>query len=137
MIHNSNRQNSFGLGRKNWIKYAGITMALAVVCTVAFFALWKTDVFGKFEAKEPYVTGDAVRKGVPVTTEGSNQKGKEGSGAKPCSDEVPTCSGKKGSETNPFVVLEIVPDKSQQQLVYLGQNDSETYPLDVMQIGKR
>ena len=135
MIHNSNRQNSFGLGRKNWIKYAGITMALAVVCTVAFFALWKTDVFGKFEAKEPYVTGDAVRKGVPVTTEGSNQKGKEGSGAKPCSDEVPTCSGKKGSETNPFVVLEIVPDKSQQQLVYLGQNDSETYPLDVMQIG--
>lgn len=135
MIHNSNRQNSFGLGRKNWIKYAGITMALAVVCTVAFFALWKTNVFGKFEAKEPYVTGDAVRKGVPVTTEGSNQKGKEGSGAKPCSGEVPTCSGKKGSETNPFVVLEIVPDKSQQQLIYLGQDEDGKKPLDVMQIG--
>lgn len=135
MIRNNNRRSSFGSERKNWIKYAGITMAMAVVCTVAFFALWKTDVFGKFEAKEPYVTGDAIRKGVTVTTEGSNQKGKEGSGATPCSNVVPTCSGKKGSETNPFVVLEIVPDKSQQQLIYLGQDDDSTYPLDVMQIG--
>lgn len=135
MIRNNNRRSSFGAGRKSWIKYAGITMALAVVCTLAFFALLKTDVFGKFEAKEPYVTGEAIRKGVTVTTEGSNQKGKEGSGATPCSAEVPTCSGKKGSETNPFVVLEIVPDKSQQQMIYLGQDDDSARPLDVMQIG--
>lgn len=135
MIRNSNRHSSFGSGQKRWIKYAGITMALAVVCTVAFFALWKTDVFGKFEAKEPYVTGEAVRKGVVVTTEGSNQKGKDGSGATPCSAEVPSCTGKKGTETNPFVVLEIVPDKSQRQLIYLGQEEGSFEPLDLLEIG--
>lgn len=135
MIRKTSGSDSLGKRRNGRMKYIGLTAVLAVFCTVALFAIWKTDVFGKFSAEEPYVLGDAVRKGVTVTTEGSNQKGKEGSGAKPCSKEVPTCSGKKGSETNPFVVLEIVPDKSHQQLVYFGQEEDSSYPLDVMKIG--
>lgn len=125
------------LGKKRWnlLKYAGLTVSLALVCTLVFFVLWKTDVFGKFQAEEPYVVGDAQVKSVIVTSEGSNQKGKDGSGAKPLSAEVPTCDGKKGTETNPFVVLEIVPEKSQQQLIYLGQEEDGEKPLDVMKIG--
>lgn len=125
------------LGKKRWnlLKYAGLTVSLALVCTLVFFVLWKTDVFGKFQAEEPYVVGDAQVKSVIVTSEGSNQKGKDGSGAMPLSAEVPTCEGKKGSKTNPFVVLEIVPEKSQQQLIYLGQDEDGEKPLDVMKIG--
>lgn len=126
------------LGKKRWnlLKYAGLTVSLALVCTLVFFVLWKTDVFGKFQAEEPYVVGDAQVKSVIVTSEGSNQKGKDGSGATPCSTEVPPCTGKKGTETNPFVVLEIVPDKSQQQLAYLGQEEGDSrHPLDLLKIG--
>lgn len=121
--------------KHRWLKYGSFTVAMIAVCTLALMILIHTDVFGKFKAKEPYVVGDAVVNTVTVTSEGGNQKGKEGSGAKPCSPEVPTCEGKKGSKTNPFVVLEIVPDKSQQQMIYLGEDEDGTYPLDLMKIG--
>jgi len=47
---------------------------------------------------------------------------------------VPECKGLKGSKTNPFVILEIVPDKAQQQMIYLNP-DNNNYPFDIMQIG--
>lgn len=121
--------------KHRWLKYGSFTAAMTAVCTFALMILIHNDVFGKFKAKEPYVVGDAVVNTVTVTSEGANQKGKDGSGAKPCSPEVPTCEGKKGSKTNPFVVLEIVPDKSQQQMIYLGEDEDGTYPLDLMKIG--
>lgn len=115
--------------------YISLTLLLTVVCTVGFFTWQHMDVFGKFKAEEPYVKDDAVVSPVTVTSEGSNQKGKMGSGAKPLSKEIPTCEGMKGSKSNPFVVLEVVPDKAQQQLIYLGQDEGGTYPLDIMKIG--
>ena len=47
---------------------------------------------------------------------------------------VPECKGLKGTKTNPFVILEIVPDKAQQQMIYLNP-DNNNYPFDIMQIG--
>lgn len=117
------------------IKKAVVLSALTIVCTAGFFVLLNGSVFGRFTAKEPFVTGDAAASTVTVTSEGSNQKGKDGSGAEPCSPEVPTCEGKKGTKNNPFVVLEIVPDKAEQQLIYLGEEEEGTYPLDIMKIG--
>ncbi len=121
--------------RKLWI-----IPALTVVAALTLVVCWKTDVMGKFVPEEPYVEGEpqlmnAGEKAVVVTNEGGNQKGSLGSGATPMKG-VPT-AGKdepKGSEANPFVLLEIVPEHAQQQMVYLNTSDKE-YPLDVMQIG--
>lgn len=79
---------------------------------------------------EPEIINNTV-----VTNEGSNLKGEEGSKAEPCSEEVPTCVGKKGSETNPFVILEIVADHAQQQMPYLAMEENSNTPLDIMKIG--
>ena len=111
-----------------------VTAMFAVVIGVC----WKTNVFGKFIAQEPYVETNKVPLGktsslVTVTSEGGNQKGSMGSGATPM-EGVPAAEGPKGSETNPFVLLEIVPELAQQQLVYLHTSD-EKYPLDILKIG--
>ena len=77
-----------------------VTVMFAVVIGVC----WKTNVFGKFIAQEPYVAQDKAGNDVNpesaqvvVTSEGSNQKGKDGSGKATCSDKVPTCAGKQGT----------------------------------------
>ena len=119
-------------------KYVGIILALTVVCTLSFWAIATSNVFGKFVPEEPYVTGEPEtldENGVIVTLEGSNLKGEMGSGAKPSSKEVPTAEGKKGSETNPFVILEIVADHAQEQVAYLAAEDYSDDPLDIMKWG--
>lgn len=121
--------------RKIWI-IPVVTVATALALVVC----WKTDVFGKFIPQEPYVEGEpelmnAGENAVVVTNEGGNRQGEEGSGAEPCSEEVPTCVGKKGSKTNPFVILEIVANHCDQQLPYLAAEDDSQEPLDIMKIG--
>lgn len=118
-------------------KYIGVVFAFMVICTVAFWALSAGNVLGKFVPEEPYVTGQPESASVVVTSEGKTQKGGDGSGAEPCSKEVPTAVGKKGSETNPFVLLEIVPEKAMQQFTYLCGDVDSGMPeeLDAMKIG--
>lgn len=117
-------------------KYVGIIAALTVICTLSFWAISTTNVLGKFVPEEPYVTGEPeVLSGITVTSEGSNLKGEMGTGAEPSSKEVPTAEGKKGSKTNPFVILEIVPDHAQQQIPYLAAEDYSDEPLDIMKWG--
>lgn len=121
--------------KRKFGKYIVFTLALTVICTAVLFMVSESDVFGKFVSKEPYIEeGSNVSTPIVVTSEGSNQKGKAGSGAAPCSEEVPTCVGKKGSETNPFVILEIVPDKGQQQLAYLAGDEESGLPYDPMEM---
>lgn len=117
--------------RKLWMLPV-FTLALVFVIGLC----WKTNVFGKFLPQEPFVEGEPeIINNTLVTNEGSNLKGEEGSGAKPCSQEVPTCVGKKGSETNPFVILEVVADHAQQQMSYLAMEKNSDTPLDIMKIG--
>lgn len=117
--------------RKLWMLPV-FTLALVFVIGLC----WKTNVFGKFIPQEPFVEGEPeIINNTLVTNEGSNLKGEEGSGAEPCCEEVPTCVGKKGSETNPFVILEVVADHAQQQMSYLAMEDNSDTPLDIMKIG--
>lgn len=118
-------------------KYIGMVFVFMVICTVAFWALSAGNVLGKFVPEEPYVTGEPESASVVVTSEGKTQKGGDGSGAEPCSKEVPTAVGKKGSETNPFVLLEIVPEKAMQQFTYLCGDVESGMPeeMDAMKIG--
>lgn len=124
--------------RKNVGKKIRIMLGVIVVCVTAFWILYSNNVFGQFIPDKPYVT-DAPQGNTSaltaVTYEGGNQKGSLGSGATPMPG-VPI-AGKdepKGSEKNPFVLLEIVPEHAQQQMVYLNTSD-KNYPLDVLQIG--
>lgn len=116
---------------------AGIAVASVFICLIVFWVLSVNNVMGKFVPEEPYVTGAPEGASVVVTSEGGSQKGTLGSGAEPCSDEVPTAEGMKGSETNPFVILEIVPQKEMQQFTYLSGNVDYGMPenLDAMKIG--
>lgn len=117
---------------QKWIVLSVLAVVLALVAGVSI----QTDVFGMFTPTEPYVTGEPESmSGVVVTDVGNNWQGETGTGAKPCDEKVPTCSGKKGSQTNPFVVLEIVADPAQQQMTYLAAEEDSSAPLDIMQIG--
>ena len=39
-------------------KYVGLTLGLTLICTVGFFAISGTNVFGQFIPEKPYVTGE-------------------------------------------------------------------------------
>lgn len=115
-----------------------ITSVLTILFVFVVGVCVKSSVFGRFTPEEPYVTDTPMGTSSSLTTitnEGGNQKGTLGSGATPM-DGVPVAEmdEPKGSEKNPFVLLEIVPEQAQQQMVYLNTSD-ENYPLDVMQIG--
>lgn len=117
-------------------KYVGLTLGLTLICTVGFFAISGTNVFGQFIPEKPYVTGEPAGNTSSltfVTNEGGNQKGSQGSEKEPL-DGVPEAKGQKGSKTNPFLLLEIVPEHAQQQMVYMNGKD-KNYPLDVVKIG--
>ncbi len=117
-------------------KYVGATVALTCVFVIGLGVLVSQDVFGKYVSGKPYVVeGSSTAATVVTTSEGSNQKGKDGTGAEPCATEIPTCTGKKGTETNPFVILEIVPDKAQQQLPYLTGDPEQGMPYDPLELG--
>ncbi len=122
-------------------KYLGLTLALTVICTGVLFALNNRNVFAeKFKSSAPYIVGDnSTRESCSaiVTDEGSLYMGEEGSGAEPCDEEVPTASGKKGTVTNPFVVLEIVPDKGMTEMTYLAGDHNSGFPkgFDMIKVG--
>lgn len=125
-------------------KMVWLISLLTIVLAVSAGVCWNLDVFGKFVPVEPYVAQDEEGNDVNpqsaqvvVTSEGSNQKGKDGSGKEPCSEEVPTCEGKKGTKSNPFVVLEIVPSHAQQQLCYLAGDKETGLPFDPLEFGKK
>lgn len=118
--------------KKIWFLYSLIPIVIAIVVGIGVY----TRAFGMFSPKEPYVKGkpDSIALD-SVTDEGKNWIGEMGTGAKPATSDVPTCEGKKGTKDNPFVILEIVADKAQQQMGYLAMDDNETKPLDVLQYG--
>lgn len=118
--------------------------AFAMVFAIVICICWKANVFGKFVAQDPYVAQDESGNDVNpesaqviVTSEGSNQKGKDGSGNLPCSEKVPTCIGKKGTETNPFVILEIVPSHEQQQLCYFAGDEESGLPFNPIAFSRK
>lgn len=121
--------------KKHIGKYILFTVLATVICTGTLLWINKDNVFGKYEASEPYITEAPVSADVIVTSEGSTEMWEEGSGVTPCDPKVPTATGKKGSKTNPFVILEVVPDKAMQQLTYLSGNKESGMPFDMMQIG--
>ena len=118
--------------KKIWFLYSLIPIVIAIVVGIGIYIR----AFGMFSPKEPYVKGEPDSIALDsVTDEGKNWIGEMGTGAKPAISDVPTCEGKKGTKDNPFVILEIVADKAQQQMGYLAMDENETKPLDILQYG--
>lgn len=118
--------------KKMWFLYSLIPIVIAIVVGIGVY----TRAFGMFSPKEPYVKGESDSIALDsVTDEGKNWIGEMGTGATPATSDVPTCSGPKGTAKNPFVILEIVADKAQQQMGYLAMDENESKPLDVIQYG--
>lgn len=134
---------------KKALKTILIIVSVAAVCTIAWVALYKSRVMGAYKE---YVKGDPSTSSTlsenVITEAGGTRKGAAGSLKESVAESVPTAgyleSGEdsaevrdkngKGGERNPFVILEIVPDKAMQQMTYLNACGS-SYPIDWMQIG--
>ena len=134
-------------------KIAIFAIAVAVICSVAWFLIYQNRVHGEsknYIAAEPAATDQPTINGIQITASGANTKpGTQGSLAEVCDKRVPTAGylekgeskndkdvikkNAKGGERNPFVILEIVPDKKMQQMSLL-QGDDKT-PVDWMKAG--
>lgn len=118
---------------KRWIKGITFFFALTVICLASVFFYLFFSAQGKAEA--PYVQGspenvnDTVTKqsesAVPLTSD--NKK----------LPEIPTTKGTKGTKDNPFVVLEIVPDHSEDAMRYLVSSQEEGLPFDPVELGRQ
>ena len=114
------------------------------VCLGALFLLLRFHAFGagseetvdyvKSSTLDPDTTDKAAMKTASasfdktVTNGGLNTQDAVGLGVEPSIPGlIPTSSGKKGTETNPFVVLEIVPDYAEQQMSYLAYTENTSF----------
>ena len=125
-------------------------MCMTLVFTSVFFLLLKTDVFGagnKDDSSVKYVDeATASKLDVSLADKGSDKASYSYNEWDPnelVTDEektnilhgeklpkIPAATGKKGSKTNPFVILEVVPDKAMQELTYYAGSEEEGLPYD-------
>ena len=122
-------------------------LALTLFLTSGLLILFRNTVFGaanKNNNTQPYYDESTAQSSVVglrgkdgtmmymLTDEGSNLKGKVpstsylGWTSESTGVRVPATMGEKGSAGNPFVVLEVVPDKSMQELTYFAGPGEDT-----------
>ena len=134
--------------KRNWKKiigYSAITLVLACVFVVGFFAIKTGKIFGK--AAEDYVDVASVED-IPVddlkitgqedykrvlTSDSTKYTGLN---ALPEIPEANTAY-EKGTKENPLVLLEIVPELSQQSLTYFASSKEEGLPFDPLEMSMK
>ncbi len=134
--------------QRNWKKIIGcsaITLVLACVFVVGFFAIKTGKIFGQGKASD-YVDVDTVED-IPddelkitgqedyknVLTSNSTSTKYTGLNSLPEIPEANTAY-EKGSKENPLVLLEIVPELSQQSLSYFASSKEEGLPFDPLEM---
>lgn len=144
------------MGRKAKIAmYGTFTVLLTSLVVAGYYLVSSGIIFGKFDVRDDtYKLGKVLAYGNPtqdpetgeeiaidpnkVVVTNQNQEG-----AVPLTSdnkdlpEIPPCEGEKHSETNPFVILEIVPQLSQQSLSYLVGSPEKGLPFDPVDISIR
>ena len=143
MSVNEKKQNT----KKRVICYSVLTVLFTCVLVMGIFIVKTGSIFGMFSYKSPYVEGnpeDISKETIEVTSqddytsvlkadEETKQKYK-GANALP---EIPEAKRgfEKGTKENPFVILEIVPELSQQSLSYFSASKEEGLPFDPLELG--
>lgn len=120
------------------IKYSVLTVLLTCFFVTGYFLISNGVIFGKLTVKtNTYVKGD-------VSTIASDQidvTDQKADGAVPLTSDnddlpsIPEFQGAKGTKTNPYVVLEVVPDLSQQSMSYLSGSQEDGLPFDPVVLG--
>lgn len=140
---------------KKWKKIVGcsaITLVLACVFVVGFFAIKTGSIFGMFSYGKPYVetNGDGTASAVTISDDKLKVTGQEdyknvltsssteytGLNALP---EIPEANSAydKGTEQNPLVIVEIVPELSQQSLSYFATSKEDGLPFDPLELSMK
>lgn len=128
------------------VSFCIAAMALVVGAGIFLGQVIISNINAEGVIKDPYVEGD------PIAYSGTNDTGNIVTLEKDEDAEVLTSENKalpkipgvkdsegnyakKGTASNPFVVLEIVPDQSQRAISYLVSSPEEGLPYDPMQFG--
>ncbi len=121
-------------------KYSIFTVLLTCLIVTGYYLISNGVIFGKFEVRpDTYKMGEVSetdQSKIVVTPQ--NQEG-----AVPLTStnenlpKIPALNkdAKKGSKENPFVVLEIVPEFSQQTLSYMVDSQEKGLPFNPVQLG--
>lgn len=141
--------------QKKWKKrigYSAITLVLVCVFVVGFFAIKTGSIFGMFSYGKPYVetNSDGTADAVSIPDDKLKVTGQEdyksvltsssteytGLNALP---EIPEANSAddKGTEKNPLVILEIVPELSQQSLSYFATSKEDGLPFDPLEMSMK
>ncbi len=136
-----------GNKKKNIIKYASLTFALTCVFVVGYFLISNGIIFGSHYSEKPYIEQEYVddpSKAIKmtdaeltVTPKNNYSHVLTSTDAKiPTIEDTDGNDNMKGSKDNPFYILEIVPDLSQQTLSYLVHSQKEGLPFDPIALGQ-
>lgn len=138
--------------QRNWKKIIGcsaITLVLACVFVMGFFAVKTGSIFGMFNYQAPYVETDSegVPSAVAIPDDKLKVTGQEdyenvltsdstkytGLNSLPAIPEANSAYD-KGTKENPLVILEIVPELAQQSLSYFATSKEEGLPFDPLEM---
>lgn len=144
------------MGRKKKIlTYSAFTVLLTGLVVTGYYLVSSGVIFGKFDVKDDtYKLGKVLTYGNPTQDADTGEEiavdpnkievtNQNKEGAVPLTSdnkdlpEIPPCEGEKLSETNPFVILEVVPQLSQQSLSYLIGSPEKGMPFDPVDVSIR
>lgn len=119
--------------------YSAFTVLLTCLIVTGYYLISNGVIFGKFTVKsDTYTMGDvteADQQKIIVTQQ--NQEG-----AVPLTSQnenlpkIPPANGTtKGTKDNPFVILEVVPELSQQTLSYMVDSEEKGLPFNPVELG--
>ena len=123
-----------------FMMYSAFTVMLTGLVVTGYYLVSNGIIFGKFQVKEnTYKVGEGAvtevdpqkiivtpqnqADAVPLTSENENLP------------KIPPVNGVKATKDNPFVVLEIVPELSQQSLSYLVESEEKGLPFNPVELG--
>lgn len=135
--------------------YSTFTVLLTSLVVTGYYLVSSGIIFGKFDVKDDtYKLGKVLTYGNPTQDADTGEEiaidpnkivvtNQNQEGAVPLTSdnkdlpEIPPCVGEKHSETNPFVILEVVPQLSQQSLSYLVGSPEKGMPFDPVDVSIR
>lgn len=118
--------------------YSAFTVLLTCLVITGYYLISNGVIFGKFtvkpntykmgeitavDQKKISVTPQSMEDAVPLTSDNEDLPA------------IPPSGGTKLSKENPFVVLEIVPELSQQSLAYLVDSEEKGLPFNPVELG--
>lgn len=118
--------------------YSAFTVLLTCLAVTGYYLISNGVIFGKFTVKpDTYKMGEVTE----VDENKIRVTSQDKKGVMPLTSDnedlpvIPSTNGKEMTKENPFVVLEIVPELSQQSLGYLVDSEEKGLPFNPVELG--